>query len=684
MRAINFLLMLLLAASQTNAQVPNKRQMQEQMGSALNEVRNALRDIEWQLAEAKKNKEDAESISELENQAAMLRKQLTMMEGVNRSMGVISEERFTQAAEEKKVSGPRKDSARIKSIPKKILNDVEIVSFIKKIHADVEKLIPATEKAEANAIYLQTKTKYRSVSQVNMTASGCWIYGHWEKALWLAGKASIDDIKDPDNLNNYAAFLTMVGGEQAAMPILQYLNTKYPRNSTVLNNIGQAWYGLGDISTATAFLNQATNLYPDHSMANLTLSRIYSAAGDSARAIAAMRRSIRGTFTIDKEAELGELGGELDDDDIDFDYPMDDDPFGMEPFFDAFPPAPGSISETPDAWGKWAGFKEATAQLIETKTAEVAEASDRTATFANRMMDSSYHEPVLTTHNSHVYLKANRKFPLAIKKKNALSIIDVMNLMANKYHEVTTARLKALDDRRSLEASAAFGNCAAMDAVNNKFLADAKVIIDEGRVAMREVYRQNKRKVHQYIKLQAYGALTDYNQRMSAFHNEMWQKNAWIHTYQASFIRAYDNLRQRPAMIGACEDTRVEYPVQQVQLPPLKKPNCTYTDGIELCVVAIKEVCNTCFLDESQLKLRQSDTQRGEVIVGDSSGTSAGPQKAESTPPSQVKTMTCSTSGIVKADRRRPPSGTGRCTTNSQGGSNPNVTVRSQFGRLAR
>jgi len=416
-------------------------------------------------------------------------------------------------------------------------------------------------------------------------------------------------------------------------------------------------------------------------MANLTLSRIYGANGDATQAIAAMRRSIRSTYTPDKEAELEKLGGELDDDDIEFDYPMEEDPFGFEPFFDEFPPVPGSVGQTPDAWGKWTGFNEATTLLYEKTAEEEAEAQIRTKAFMEQMGDPGFHQPVLKMHNGNVYYKAGRKLPLAIQKKSALGIVDVMNLMANKFHDVTTERLNALEQRRRNESAQSVGDCSAIDAANNQFMSDEKVIIDEGRIAMRAVYLQHKKKVQKHIQLQAYGVLNDYNQRMGRFHEEIWQKNAWIYSYQAGFMRAYAVLSKQPPMFSSCTDTRSEYPTQPKQLPALKKPNCTYTDGIELCIGAIKETCNTCNVDESKIKVRHNDVQKGEVSVSDSAGTSSGPQKEESSGSSKIKNFSCNKTAYVKDNRRHTPSGQLRCTVNSV--SAPN-SVRMSGGRLAR
>lgn len=646
-----------------SAQVPSKSEMQAQMKEAANALKKEIAELEKQVIEAKKNKEEESVIKDLEEQVTMLKKQVAMMEGAGKSISGISEKTFQQAEEGSTVA-PKKDVARINSLPKNILTDAELLSFVKKIHADVDKLIPAAEKTEALKIYSETKAKYNSVVENGNAATGCWIYGHWEKALWLAGKACLDSMADPDILNNYCAFLTMIGAEHAAIPILKYLNNKYPKNSTVLNNIGQAWLGLGDMTNAKINLESATALFPSHSTANLTLSTIYLYEADSARAIAAMRRSLRNCFTIEKAAELESLGAELDDDDIEFDYPMeDDDPLGFGPFFDVFPYVPGSIGETPKAQMEWEAFREATQMLDEKVAFDNESARIRTEEFANKMMDSDYNQPVLKLHSSHVHIKAGRKLPLAVKKKTAISIEQVMSMMADTFHQVTTARLNVAEKKRREGIDITKG-CQANDAVNNTFMNEAKAIIDEGRAAMKFVYRQNKRMVHNYIKLTAYSSLNDYNERMGTFHEEIWKKNLWIYAYTAIFASAYKSLKERPAMYSSCEGED-EVPKQPLQLPLLKKPDCTHSASLNLPVGGIKEECNTCTIDESKLKYRQDFLHKGEIQVSDATNSSAqGPQTQESIDPSKSITIDCNKLGPVKVDRDRRTKSQ-RCTVNS-------------------
>ena len=65
----------------------------------------------------------------------------------------------------------------------------------------MEKIIPrAAEKVEALKIYNETKTQYKSTAIVANAATGCWMLGHWEKALFIMGKVCMDDMNDADNL----------------------------------------------------------------------------------------------------------------------------------------------------------------------------------------------------------------------------------------------------------------------------------------------------------------------------------------------------------------------------------------------------------------------------------------------------------------------------------------------------
>src|SRR6185436_12045922 len=316
-------------------QAPSKTEIQSQMAAATNEIKKELADLEKQIASSSDEKE----IKDLKEQADILKKQLAMMDGLNKNMAGMSENVVKEAANEESAAIiPKRDVTRINMIPQKTLTDGELMLFVRNVHSGVEKLISPTERSEALNIYSETKSKYGSNAAVANAANGCWMLGNWEKALFIMGKVCIDDISDADNLNNYASFLISTGAEQAAIPILEYLNSKYPNNSTIKNNIGQAWFGLGDLENAKKNLEETTGLYPNHSTANSTLANIYEAQGDKEKSISLLKASIKENYDPDKEAHLERLGGKLTYADMpEFNYPMQKDPFGINAMIQSLP-----------------------------------------------------------------------------------------------------------------------------------------------------------------------------------------------------------------------------------------------------------------------------------------------------------------------------------------------------------
>ena len=618
MRILFLLLLMSLvvrpAFSQTPEKNMSKQEMKHQIADAIKQLNDQIVDLEKQIAEAKKNKGDSESLKEMEDELAMLKKQVALMGGVNKNLSSMSDKTFQQANDEEPLV-PKRDVIRINSIPKKILTEAELSLFINNVHAQVEKFIPAEEKREAVKIYDETKSVWKSASAITNAATGCWLYGHWEKALYLQGRACLDNMKDPNNLNNYASYLTMTGAEHAAIPILLYLDNKYPNNSTIANNIGQAWYGLGDMNNAKKFLESATALYPSHSMANLTLSSIYKSQGDSGKAVAALQASIRKCYTSDKEEKLKDLGYEIDEDDIEFPYPLDEDLLGIDPFWNEFPPIPGNVTECKMAEKQWEAFKEACDLLLSQTRAKEAEAEVRTKVFMAKMNDPEFHQPVLYMHNNQPHNVAERKLILAtIHKKSALSIEEVMAMAANAYHNTTTERLNALQKKHDTELRnlPKDHSCDDEIAIHNNFLSQAKTVMDEGVAAMKKVYDQNNKKIRTYIRLIGYSTLNDYGSVMNQFSHEVWKANQWISTYQANFISSFKSLIDNPVLYYPCTETP-EVPKQTKVLPQFKIPDCPHSATVKLPVGKIMERCNTIDIDISKLKMRKNNSQKGEV-----------------------------------------------------------------------
>ncbi len=137
---------------------------------------------------------------------------------------------------------PEKDLQKIASISKSPLTKATLPAFLSATHnVVVTKLKPASKTTGEN-IYLKLKVDENTPSVIGNTAAGLWILGRIEPALYVMGKACMMEAENTDNLNNYAAMLTMCGAPNYAIPILNYLNAQFPQNPTILNNLGQAWF----------------------------------------------------------------------------------------------------------------------------------------------------------------------------------------------------------------------------------------------------------------------------------------------------------------------------------------------------------------------------------------------------------------------------------------------------------
>jgi len=106
--------------------------------------------------------------------------------------------------------------------------------------------------------------------------------------------------KDPDDvvvLNNAGGVLNACGFQPVAIPVLQTALEKLPGNSTIQNNIGQSYMGLGDVTKAASFLQRALSTSPYHPHANFSMACIEYKKGNNSGALSYVQKSLRGSFT---------------------------------------------------------------------------------------------------------------------------------------------------------------------------------------------------------------------------------------------------------------------------------------------------------------------------------------------------------------------------------------------------
>jgi len=266
---------------------------------------------------------------------------------------------------------PQKDVARIASISKVPLTNSSMPSYLSATNANVVALLKPLSRTKGEELYALLKSENNSIAEIGNTAAGLLMMGRAELALYIIGKACIADPANTDNLNNYASMLSMSGAEQLAIPILDNLNKRFPDNSTILNNLGQAWFGLGDMDKADKYLDKTIRICASHPQANFTKSIILESTGNMQGAVEAALASTKAAYSEEKENRLSKLGYDLKSDDVHWDKPMPQDPLGLEKF--RWPAFPMSAETSKGLENEWDAFRESCDEELEKLQSQEAE-----------------------------------------------------------------------------------------------------------------------------------------------------------------------------------------------------------------------------------------------------------------------------------------------------------------------
>ncbi len=222
------------------------------------------------------------------------------------NLPAMTDQQLAEAATEDGRLFPSRKANLIARLPNKTLSNSELASFVKTTNVSIAGLITPKSKALADKTANALKNDPHYGGMIASAANGMWILGLKEPALYLMGKAT-EILPNADNYNNYAAYLTMMGAGHMAIPVLENLSRVHKKNSTVLNNLGQAWLQLGDINKATKYLDSAIQVYPHHPQANYSKCLILESQGKTAEAVAAINRSLKHSVTKSKMDKLAQL-----------------------------------------------------------------------------------------------------------------------------------------------------------------------------------------------------------------------------------------------------------------------------------------------------------------------------------------------------------------------------------------
>jgi tetratricopeptide (TPR) repeat protein len=491
------------------------KDVKSEMKKQIDDLKKQIAKLEKDLAAAKKS--DPKKAKQIETELDMTKQALAVSESVMNSFGDIKipEGDRTLGSKGSSKGVPVRDEERISRVPKKVLTKSEIAVFVKNTSAAVEKTIPQADAKLASDFYNGLAAKNASPVLVGNAANGLWALGEHTAALALIGRACTADPSNPDNLNNYAAFLTMGGAEQLALPILANLNQSFPDNSTVLNNIGQAWYGLGDLKEAEKNLDAAIRVFGFHTQANFTKSLIQEAAGNTQGAIASMLTSIKFAYSEEKEKRLKKLGYKMKPDDIEWNFNKPIDPLGLHKFL--LPKYPMSVGESAQAAVEWDSFRKQASREIETLEAKQKQletlAQEEVKKFYAKMMQQSKVKNNFSRF-SPLYKKAtilmNAAFENMFKDPSTDELMTALPGIENRRTEMN-AQVQKISDKYVDEYGEGKSNpeeqeCAEKDQVRSAFMAFANGTLE--KINKDRIERARKR-INETVYYAQYASMSD-------------------------------------------------------------------------------------------------------------------------------------------------------------------------------
>lgn len=164
---------------------------------------------------------------------------------------------------------PPKDVQRLSLIPQQPPTLVQLSDMMRSTREKITALVQPSVVEDARKI-----TSTQDAESLQQSAIGSFYADKPEQAVLVAIEAALKAATNQTAWNNLAAIFNMTGMEHKAVPILMQQLQDDPNNSMLLNNMGQAYLGLGDIGMAEHFLKQCLQYDPLHPEANRSMGMI--------------------------------------------------------------------------------------------------------------------------------------------------------------------------------------------------------------------------------------------------------------------------------------------------------------------------------------------------------------------------------------------------------------------------
>jgi Tfp pilus assembly protein PilF len=532
---------------------------------------------------------------------------------------------------------PKRDAARIAMVNRKPMTAGQMESYIKTTTARIEQRMDAKKLAAGKEAYASIKASSTEPNAVANTASACWMMGALQPAIYLMGRACQEQPGNPDHLNNYAAFLTMARAEESALPILYKLNKDYPKNSTVLNNIGQAWFGLGDIATAEKYLDSAIAVFKNHAQANYTKAMIENSKGNKQGAVAAMKRSIARGYSAEKQSMLKQFGYTLNGKDVPWKMPMPQDALGLAKF--AWPDYPKNTVDSKRLEVEWRDFIEMCNKRInelggsrgnlDANFNDAFLKNIQAASKGQSTMDVSRLSKKAGIKLDYIMSNAEGSLVSIVNKEEkelqaALKEVDKLEELRDQELQKVHDQFKPLMGEGKSNPFAAY--CAALTAVQNNFLGAANSLLESN-------YKSYLKATERMINERAY--YIQYTLPLEAV--EKWklnEKQKWLGYISSAHPVRFDNPNE-----GICNAVPLPKTQAPKKLTDFEDLHCPNVVELSIGLISWKMACGKSHYEGGigpiDFNLDYNDWKeqiiRGSVELGEgkSIGVSSGPMVAK-------------------------------------------------------
>lgn len=164
---------------------------------------------------------------------------------------------------------PVKDLKRLALIPSQPPTLAQLTKALLQSKQQLESVTPKAMLDEVKVI-----TSSNTPAQEQSAAIAAFYSDNPVQALLISMHAALRNPSQMTGWNNLAALYNMSGLEHKAVPVLMNQLQLDPTNSMLLNNMGQAYLGLGDIAKAENYLTQCLVQDPLNPEANRSMGMI--------------------------------------------------------------------------------------------------------------------------------------------------------------------------------------------------------------------------------------------------------------------------------------------------------------------------------------------------------------------------------------------------------------------------